>query len=265
MTTSSTSPGLDARARERLADARRAELVRVDVLERAAEAADRGAHAADEHDRIAVRRPRFDATGALGAGGALRAPAKHRRPVRGERCSGMQAHLIDRGGAQDVGVDRALLERLAGEKGFWWLDLHGPTDELLGLLGEVFGFHPLAIEDAMNFGQRPKLDEYDDVRLPCRLRRRARRGRPRRDPLLLLRALPRHRAARRLPRFRRGAGAPRAPSRPAPRARPCPLPGRRRAGRQLLPAPERRSTSSSMPWRRGSSRGPIRSSCAASS
>ena len=74
----------------------------------------------------------------------------------------MGAHLIDRGGAQDVGVDRALLERLAGEKGFWWLDLHGPTDELLGLLGEVFGFHPLAIEDAMNFGQRPKLDEYDD-------------------------------------------------------------------------------------------------------
>ena len=76
------------------------------------------------------------------------------------------------------------------------------------------------------------------VRLPCRLRRRARRGRPRRDPLLLLRALPGHRAARRLPRFRRGAGAPRAPSRPAPRASPCPLPGRRRAGRQLLPAPE---------------------------
>ena len=75
----------------------------------------------------------------------------------------MHAHLIDRGGAQDVGVDRALLERLAGEKSFWWLDLHGPTDELLGLLGEVFGFHPLAIEDAMNFGQRPKLDEYDDV------------------------------------------------------------------------------------------------------
>ena len=26
----------------------------------------------------------------------------------------------------------------------------------------MFGFHPLAIEDATNFGQRPKLDEYDD-------------------------------------------------------------------------------------------------------
>ena len=154
---------VDARSRDRLADARRAELVRVDVLERAAEASDRGAHTGHEHDRIAVCHHVVDATGALGAGGALRAPTKHRRPVRGERCSGMQAHLIDRGGAQDVGVDRALLERLAGEKGFWWLDLHGPTDELLGLLGEVFGFHPLAIEDAMNFGQRPKLDEYDDV------------------------------------------------------------------------------------------------------
>ena len=77
--------------------------------------------------------------------------------------SWMRAHLIDRGRAQDVGVDRALLERLGRQEGFWWLDLHGPPDELLGLLGHVFGFHPLAIEDAMNFGQRPKLDEYDDV------------------------------------------------------------------------------------------------------
>ena len=41
-------------SRERLADAGRAELVRVDVLERAAEAADRGAHAGHEDDGIAV-------------------------------------------------------------------------------------------------------------------------------------------------------------------------------------------------------------------
>ena len=52
----------DVRARERLADARRPELERVDVPQLAAEPADRGADAADEDDRIAVPRHGFDAT-----------------------------------------------------------------------------------------------------------------------------------------------------------------------------------------------------------
>ena len=30
------------------------------------------------------------------------------------------------------------------------------------MLSEVFGFHPLAIDDSRTFGQRPKLDSYDD-------------------------------------------------------------------------------------------------------
>ena len=29
------------------------------------------------------------------------------------------------------------------------------------MLGEVFGFHPLALEDSAAFGQRPKIDPYD--------------------------------------------------------------------------------------------------------
>jgi magnesium transporter len=75
------------------------------------------------------------------------------------------SHLIDQSGATDVGLDRATIERLRGQDRFWWLDLHQPTDEELGLVGEVLGFHILAIEDAMHFGQRPKLDEYDDFAL----------------------------------------------------------------------------------------------------
>jgi magnesium transporter len=74
----------------------------------------------------------------------------------------VSAHLIDSAGAQDVEVDRALLDRLGAQKGYWWLDLHGPSDDVLALLGEVLGFHALAVEDAVNFGQRPKIDEYDD-------------------------------------------------------------------------------------------------------
>jgi magnesium transporter len=45
---------------------------------------------------------------------------------------------------------------------FFWLDLQkmGPQDA--AFLAEVFGFHPLALEDAEHFGQRPKMEDYDD-------------------------------------------------------------------------------------------------------
>jgi magnesium transporter len=48
----------------------------------------------------------------------------------------------------------------AGE--FLWLDLDGVDDEARDLLLTVFKVHPLAVEDAQNFGQRPKLEDYDD-------------------------------------------------------------------------------------------------------
>lgn len=42
-----------------------------------------------------------------------------------------------------------------------WIDVVSPTPEDLTLLREEFGFHPLALEDAANFRQRAKLDQYD--------------------------------------------------------------------------------------------------------
>jgi magnesium transporter len=45
---------------------------------------------------------------------------------------------------------------------FFWLDLKAPTHDDLGRLHEIFGFHPLALEDAEEFGERPKLDNYGD-------------------------------------------------------------------------------------------------------
>ena len=44
----------------------------------------------------------------------------------------------------------------------FWLDLDGVDDEASGLLANTFRLHPLAIEDAEHFGQRPKIDEFDD-------------------------------------------------------------------------------------------------------
>ncbi len=45
---------------------------------------------------------------------------------------------------------------------FFWLDLTAPSPEALAKLHELFGFHPLALEDTEDFGQRPKLDDYVD-------------------------------------------------------------------------------------------------------
>jgi magnesium transporter len=46
--------------------------------------------------------------------------------------------------------------------GFVWLGLHEPSNQQFQLLGEVFGLHPLALEDAANARQRPKLQRYDE-------------------------------------------------------------------------------------------------------
>jgi magnesium transporter len=41
-----------------------------------------------------------------------------------------------------------------------WIDVEGPTAEVLEALREPFDLHPLAIEDCLTFEQRPKLEEY---------------------------------------------------------------------------------------------------------
>ncbi|NMO93530.1 magnesium transporter CorA family protein [Actinomycetospora sp. TBRC 11914] len=45
---------------------------------------------------------------------------------------------------------------------FVWLDLHDADTGDLEVITEEFGLHPLAVEDAVNEHQRPKVDRYDD-------------------------------------------------------------------------------------------------------
>ena len=45
---------------------------------------------------------------------------------------------------------------------FFWLDLTAPSSEDIHRLGEMLGFHPLALEDTESFNQRPKLDNYGE-------------------------------------------------------------------------------------------------------
>jgi magnesium transporter len=49
-----------------------------------------------------------------------------------------------------------------GASDFVWLGLFEPTPEELAEVGEKFGLHELALEDAAKPHQRPKLEDYDD-------------------------------------------------------------------------------------------------------
>ncbi|MEU0170376.1 magnesium and cobalt transport protein CorA [Streptomyces iakyrus] len=46
--------------------------------------------------------------------------------------------------------------------GFVWIGLHEPTEAEFSGIASEFGLHPLAVEDAVQAHQRPKLERYDD-------------------------------------------------------------------------------------------------------
>src|SRR5687767_8605307 len=50
----------------------------------------------------------------------------------------------------------------------FWVDMEKPDDEEVSLLDDVFGFHPLAIEDSIQYSQRPKIESYNHVGDACR-------------------------------------------------------------------------------------------------
>lgn len=44
----------------------------------------------------------------------------------------------------------------------FWIDMIGPTHDHVGLMRDILGFHPLAVEDTINQRQRPKVEDYGD-------------------------------------------------------------------------------------------------------
>lgn len=63
--------------------------------------------------------------------------------------------------AGDV-VEAVARVRKAGD-GFVWLGLHEPTDQEFAGIAELFDLHPLAVEDAVEAHQRPKLERYGET------------------------------------------------------------------------------------------------------
>ena len=57
----------------------------------------------------------------------------------------------------------AIAEVRRREEGFVWVGLHEPDAEQIDDIAEVFGLHPLAVDDAVHAHQRPKIERYDDM------------------------------------------------------------------------------------------------------
>ena len=53
-------------------------------------------------------------------------------------------------------------QTLSTTKGFIWIGLYEPDEDLLRIVQREFGLHDLAIEDAHRAHQRPKLEQYQD-------------------------------------------------------------------------------------------------------
>ena len=60
-----------------------------------------------------------------------------------------------------VAATAEIVQQTLASGEYFWLNLDGLDSDGSDLLLNAFDFHPLAVEDAVHFGQRPKLDDYD--------------------------------------------------------------------------------------------------------
>jgi magnesium transporter len=92
------------------------------------------------------------------------APSGH-RPVSGAMVDcGVYVEGVRLPGAYTHGEARAKVQeiRQTGQEAFVWIGLHEPDEHQMQDVADVFGLHPLAVEDAVHAHQRPKLERYDD-------------------------------------------------------------------------------------------------------
>ena len=83
-------------------------------------------------------------------------PAASRSELRLTLISPERCKVIGRAGIADVVANREKWPLL-------WLDCTGlGSIDLIDQIGRIFGLHPLALEDVVNTGQRPKVDFFDD-------------------------------------------------------------------------------------------------------
>jgi magnesium transporter len=98
--------------------------------------------------------PAVPGTAPTDRGGDAR-PAEKRTPPNS--CT-----VIHDRGSEEIRFSRENVEKLLAGGSFFWIDVDQPDEDDYTILRDVFKFHPLAVEDSEKFGQRAKLDDYDD-------------------------------------------------------------------------------------------------------
>lgn len=88
------------------------------------------------------------------------------RPAGGE--SGPARVVVTSYAAEEVSVreasDATGLDKIGGDGRVHWIHVIGLADvKVVEQLGAAFPLHPLALEDVMTFGQRPKVEDYQDT------------------------------------------------------------------------------------------------------
>lgn len=83
-------------------------------------------------------------------------PAAGRSKLRLTLISPERCKTIDKAGLADIAANREKWSLL-------WLDCTGlGSVDVIQEVGRLFNLHPLALEDVVNAGQRPKVDFFDD-------------------------------------------------------------------------------------------------------
>ncbi|MDT7754437.1 MAG: magnesium transporter [Mycobacterium sp.] len=75
--------------------------------------------------------------------------------AEGRRLPGKYTHA--------AALDKVRELELSGVPAFVWVGLHEPDHHQMQAVADVFGLHELAVEDAVNAHQRPKLERYDNT------------------------------------------------------------------------------------------------------
>ncbi|MCB0928078.1 MAG: magnesium and cobalt transport protein CorA [Mycolicibacterium insubricum] len=73
--------------------------------------------------------------------------------LEGQRLPGKYTHV--------AAAEKVHELRTEGRNAFVWIGLHEPDHHQMDAVAKVFDLHPLAVEDAVNAHQRPKLELYD--------------------------------------------------------------------------------------------------------
>jgi magnesium transporter len=87
-------------------------------------------------------------------------------PARSPLGSSVVNCVVYRGGIRQPGTDtveEAVRRVRKHGHDFVWLGLHEPSETEFARVAELFDLHPLAVEDAVQAHQRPKLESYGDV------------------------------------------------------------------------------------------------------